>query len=286
MPAGDTTDAAALPTVWAISDGLWQRIEPILDRHYPPARTGRPRADLRRVLDGVIYRMRTSAQWKELPRRFGAPSTVHGWFQRLADDGVMREIWACLAAECEALGDLDWEWQAADGVMGKSRFSGDARGPNPTDRAKMGTKKSILVEASGGPLGLAIAGANIQDRTLLAETIEQVVIARPKVGEGSQHLLLDKGYDNATGERACDLAGYVPHIRRIGEEKLDSWGRKVHPARRWVVERTIAWLQKCRAILIRYDKKAKNYRGLVELACALLWWRRLERLMRAAGVFG
>jgi putative transposase len=286
LPASDTIAEPALPTVWVIADELWERIEPILEGHYPKAATGRPRSDLRLVLDAIIYRLRSSIQWDQLPERFGPSSTVHGWFQRLARDGVLREIWASLARECEELGDLDWEWQAADGVMGKSRFAGDARGPNPTDRAKMGTKKSILVERSGGPLGVAIAGANVQDRTLLGETIEAIVIARPKVGEGSQHLLLDKGYDNPTGERACDLAGYVPHIRRIGEEKLDSWGEKTHPARRWVVERTIAWLQRCRAILVRYDKKSENYRGLVEFACALLWWRRLERLTRAKGVFG
>ena len=70
----------------------------------------------------------------------------------------------------------------------------------------------------------------------------------------------------------------MPHIRRIGEEKLDRAGTKRHPASRWVVERTLAWLQKCRAILIRYDKKANNYRGLIQLACALLWYRRLHRL--------
>ena len=73
----------------------------------------------------------------------------------------------------------------------------------------------------------------------------------------------------------------MPHIRRIGEEKLDQAGKKSHPARRWVVERTLAWLQKCRAILIRYDKKADNYRGLLQLACALLWYRRLHRLKQA-----
>ncbi len=58
-------------------------------------------------------------------------------------------------------------------------------------------------------------------------------------------------------------AGYITHIRRIGEEKFDFTGKKRLLARRWVVERTLAWLQKCRALLIRYDKKAKNYRGLL-----------------------
>ena len=71
---------------------------------------------------------------------------------------------------------------------------------------------------------------------------------------------------------------YTPHIRRIGEEKLDQAGEKRYPARRWVVERTLAWLSQCRAILVRWDKKACNYLGLLQLACALLWYRRQQRL--------
>ena len=286
MPTPETIPGPPLPTIWSLPDELWERIEPILARHYPPAATGRPRADLRLVFDGIVYRLRSGVQWNQLPRRFGADSTVHGWFQRFVADGVLREIWATLLAECDLLGEVLWQWQAADGVIGKSRFCGDKRGPNPTDRAKPGTKKSVIVEQHGGPLGVATAGANVHDTKLLEETIAAIVIPRPNPEEQPQNLCLDKGYDNPTGEAACKAGGYLPHIRRIGEEKLDSAGEKTHPARRWVVERTIAWLQKCRAILIRYDKKAENYEGLVELACALIWSRRLHRLGWSEGVSG
>lgn len=281
MPAADPTSERPLPTIWELPDELWERIRPILERRYPPASTGRPRADLRRVIDGVIYRMRSGCQWNQLPERFGSDSTVHGWFQRFVADGALEEIWAAVALECDRQGALCWEWQAADGVMGKSRFGGAKRGPNPTDRAKMGTKKHLLVEQGGGPLGLVIAGANVNDHKLLGATIEGIVIDRPDPDEVAQNLCLDKAYDNRATETLCERAGYAAHIRRIGEEKLDRSGRKTHPARRWVVERTIAWLQRCRAILVRYDKKSENYEGLVQLACALLWWRRLERLNRS-----
>jgi len=114
---------------------------------------------------------------------------------------------------------------------------------------------------------------------LLKETLEAVVVARPEpTEEEPQHLCLDKGYDNPSGHTAAEEAGYVPHIRRIGEEKLDGKGRKRRPARRWVVERTLGWLQKCRAILVRYDKNWQNYLGLIQLACGLLWYRRFHRL--------
>jgi putative transposase len=162
---------------------------------------------------------------------------------------------------------------------GQGAVGGDLVGPNPTDRGKPGVKKSLLVEAGGGPLSAVVAGANVHDTKLLGATLEAVIVERPAPTEESpQHLCLDKGYDNPTGWGAVAEHGYVPHIRRIGEEKLDERGEKTHPARRWVVERTLAWLSKCRALLVRYDKKGENYLGLLKLACALLWYRRYHKL--------
>jgi putative transposase len=141
-------------------------------------------------------------------------------------------------------------------------------------------KRSLLVEASGGPLAVVIAGANVHDTKLLAATLDAIVVARPvPTLERPQHLCLDLGYDNPTGAEAVATHHYIPHLRRIGKEKLDlATGEKRFPARRWVVERTLAWLSKCRALLIRYDKHAANFRGLLQFACALLWYRRLHRL--------
>ena len=160
-------------------------------------------------------------------------------------------------------------------LSGQSPLSGEKTGRNPTDRGKPGTKKSIVVEADGGPLGIVIAPANVHDTKCLEETLEAIVVERPE--EPVQHLCLDKGYDNPTGRKAAENADYRHHIRRIGEEKPKTTQRR-YKARRWVVERTISWLQKCRAILVRYDKNAQNYLGLLQLACALLWFRRLHRL--------
>lgn len=113
----------------------------------------------------------------------------------------------------------------------------------------------------------------------MKQTIESIVVERPEPTQRHpQHLCLDKAYDNPTGHQTVAQANYVPHIRRIGEEKLDDKKRKRRKARRWVVERTHAWMSKCRAILIRYAKKSSNYLGIIQLACALLWYRRQYRL--------
>jgi putative transposase len=139
----------------------------------------------------------------------------------------------------------------------------------------------VIVDGDGGPLGVVVAGANVHDTKLLKQTIEAMIVERPDPEEHEQHLCLDKGYDNPTGHAAVEEEQYTPHIRRIGEEKLDTQGRKRHKARRWVVERTLAWLSKCRAILVRYAKKSPNYLAIIQLACILLWFRRLHRLQSA-----
>ena len=162
---------------------------------------------------------------------------------------------------------------------GQGAFWGDLIGPNPTDRGKAGVKRSLLVDGEGGPLSIVVAGAKVHDAKLLEATLEAVVVERPQPTEDEpQHLCLDKGYDNPSGRGACAGHGYEAHLRRIGEEKLDSRGQKRYPARRWVVERTLAWLSKCRAILVRYHKKASNYLGVLLLPCALLWFPRQRRL--------
>jgi putative transposase len=134
------------------------------------------------------------------------------------------------------------------------------------------------VDGKGGVLSVTVAGANVHDARMLAGTIADVIVGRPDPGDGEQHLCLDKGYDNPSGRAAAGAEGYVAHVRRIGQEKLDARGQKRHPARRWVVERAGAWLGKCRAILVRYDKKSSTYLGLIQLAVSLPWYRRAVRL--------
>lgn len=126
---------------------------------------------------------------------------------------------------------------------------------------------------------MVVAGANVHDTKLLQDTLEAVIVEPPNpVTELTQHLCLDKGYDNPTGHAAAEVFGYIPHIRRIGEEGQMKKKHKNYKPRRWVVERTLGWLNKCRAILVRYAKKSSNYLAVIKLACILLWFRRAHKL--------
>jgi len=108
-----------LPTIWRVPDELWHNIEPILSELDPPAKTGRPRIDPRAALDGMIYRMRTGCQWNQLPKEFPDDASVHRTMQRWIEGEVFSSIGALLVEVCDELGGVDFEWQAADGAMGK-----------------------------------------------------------------------------------------------------------------------------------------------------------------------
>ena len=120
-----------LDTIWEVDDTLWAIIEPILWDFWPRKHTGRPPACWRGCINGIIFQMRTSCQWNKLPKEFGDDSTVHRWFQRWAEEGVLERIWAVLVEHCDELRGVEWKWQAADGSLGKARFGGPMSGRTP-----------------------------------------------------------------------------------------------------------------------------------------------------------
>jgi putative transposase len=113
-----------LATIWEVDDELWKIIQSILTEMDPPSWTGRDRIDQRAALNGIIYQMRSGCQWNHLPQEFGDDSSVHRTFQRWIQKGVLERIWATLIENCEELGGVNWQWQSADGAMGKARFGG------------------------------------------------------------------------------------------------------------------------------------------------------------------
>lgn len=131
-------DTKMQPTIWEIPDDVWTLIEPILSECYPAKPKGHRRVDLRPVLNGIIFRLRTGCQWNQLPQQFGDDSTVHRHFQRWCQRGILARLWSVLVETCEDLGGVDWQWQAADTAMGKARMGGELVGRNPTDRGKKG----------------------------------------------------------------------------------------------------------------------------------------------------
>lgn len=126
-----------LPTIWEVPDELWTMIVPILAELDPPKATGRKRVNARAVLNAIIFRMRSGCQWNRLPKEFPDDSSVHRTFQRWVELKVMDRIWATVVTECDELGGVNWEWQSADGAMGKARMGGISSVATPRTAARL-----------------------------------------------------------------------------------------------------------------------------------------------------
>ena len=125
------------------------------------------------------------------------------------------------------------------------------------------------------PVGLAHDGANRHDQKLLAATIESIPIKRPEPTAGApQGLCLDRAYDARSMHELADEHGFTPHIRSRGEELAARVGEPGWRARRWVVEAAHSWLNRNRGILIRWSKKDENHLALLQLASALIAFKK------------
>jgi putative transposase len=137
-----------------------------------------------------------------------------------------------------------------------------------------------LTEGHGVPIGLAIDRANRHDMKLVRCTLDSLVVERPEpTSEQPQGMCLDKGYDYDAVRELLDEFGFTAHIRARGEEAQALKQEAGFRARRWVVERTHSWMNRCRRILVRWDKKPEHYLAFLHFACALI-------AFRTAGLFG
>ena len=147
-------------------------------------------------------------------------------------------------------------------------------GPNPTDRGKGGVKRSLLVEAKGIPLAVAVDGANRHDMKLVGKTLQNIEVKRPKpTRRKPQGLCMDKGYDYDEIRDLMEEFKFTAHIRSRGEEAIAIKHEAGFKARRWVVERTHSWLNRFRRILIRWEKGADTYIAMLHFALGIITWR-------------
>ena len=107
-------DPTAAPTIWRIPDELWEEGRPVLPPEKAPGSPGRPAVPFRRVLDGILYVLRTGCQWQAVPKAFGSGSTCHRRFQQWVADGTWERLWADQLRRYDKAHGIGWEWQSAD----------------------------------------------------------------------------------------------------------------------------------------------------------------------------
>ncbi len=218
--------------------------------------------------------LRTGCQWNALRETtLCSSSSAHRRFQEWAEAGVFAAFWRKGLLAYDALAGIDWTWLALGGAMGKAPLGGGETGRNPTDRSKLGVKRSALTDGRGVPLGAAIAGANRNDHKLMRETLDAIPVERPRPTRRHPQHLLDKGLDYDEPRAIAAEFAFTLHLRTRSEE-INAKRRARAKARRWVVGRTHSWLNRFRAVLIRWNRKPGNYLALLHSAFGLITWRR------------
>ena len=154
-------------------------------------------------------------------------------------------------------------------------FWGLQTGPNPTDRAKLGSNRHLICDGQGVPLAIQLTGANRNDSPEaipLVDAIPQLQGARGRPRYRPDCVLGDRGYDAEAIRQGLRARHIVPLLAQRNTEHgsgLGGW--------RWVVERSFAWLNQFRRLRVRYEKRADIHEAFLALACALLCWNVLQK---------
>ncbi|MBD3306591.1 IS5 family transposase [candidate division KSB3 bacterium] len=211
---------------WDVSDAVWHKVAPLIPTpHRDPNRTyqrkpggGQKPLPPRQVFAGIVYVLRTSIQWNAFPKeRVGSPSAIHRYVLQWQAAGVFARLWQAGLMKDDERSSIAWTWQRVDGALTNAPLAQEAVGPNPTDRGKTGSKRSLLVDGRGIPLALVVNGAEIPD-VVLPATLAVRILRRRDPGNGTpQSLSGDKGSTGETAWAASQRQGDTPALLQRGQ---------------------------------------------------------------------
>ena len=247
----------------------WAIVGPLLP---PPRRLGRPRrTDLCEVMNAIFYLLATGCQWRALPREFPPRATVQGYFYRWRDDGTWSVLVATLVGRARQA--LARKTTATAGIIdSQSVATTEAGGPRGLDAGKRikGRKRHIVTDTEGLLLAVLVHPANVQDVHGAVPLLRTLARRCPT----TRHIFADRVYRGAQLQNA--IADCGPWTIEIVERPPGVTGFQLLP-RRWVVERTFAWLGRCRRLAKDFEATTESATAWILLAHLRLLSRRLAR---------
>jgi transposase len=257
-----------------VVDTVWAAVEPLVPvrNETHPLGCHRPRASNRDCFEVMLVRLVTGCSWEDAERLCGnkvSDTTARARRDEWIEAGIFDAVAAEAIAAYDKVIGLDLSEVALDGSQHKSPAGGEGTGKNPTDRAKLGWKWSVLTDRNGIPLSWAAGGANRNDCELLAPTLAGAL--RSGLVDDMETIWLDRGYDHDVVRRQLASAGITDAM--IAKRRKKGLGTKtttVPMGLRWPVERTNSWLTNFGALRRNTDRKSVHRLAQFALAVAFL----------------
>jgi transposase len=257
--------------VWTAIEGL---IPPLRDDH--PLGCHRPRVADRLCFRGILIRLVTGASWVDIEHILDgqvSDTTLRSRRDEWIDAGVFEALKDEATAAFDRIIGLDMREVALDGSLHKAPYGGEGTGPNPTDRAKLGWKWSVAVEAHGIPVGWVTDGANRNDVKLLDPTLDAVAAVGLLVDIETLHL--DRGYDYPAIRRRLNALGLHDLVIQRRGTKTPGKKQPMNLGLRWIVEATNSWWSNYGQLRRSTDRRTRHRHAALCLATTILITSRL-----------